>query len=207
MNKPRGGGERPVDAPTIDELTLRAVCFREEFEDVVLLREVHRVVRDDDEVVRNMTEEEKAEYMRQAKKFEGVTKRMSDLSWVAQDHARLAGWRNRSALERTEKGREELKAFETAPLLMDAKKQKTGSDGGDGADKMNGFELEELARRTNEPIASFRAHHDKPDKETDLVVEDMDAEEFRGLAGALMLCVGARVLLTHNLWACGLRLV
>ena len=134
LNKPRGRAERRVDAPTIDELTLRAVCFRGEFEDVVLLREVHRVVRDDDEVVRNMTEEEKAEYMRQAKKFEGVTKRMSDLSWVAQDHAWLAGWRNRSALERTENGREELKAFDTAPLLMDAKKQKTGSDGGDGAD-------------------------------------------------------------------------
>ncbi len=93
-----------------------------------------------------------------------------------------------------------MKAFDTAPLLMDAKKQKTGSDGGDGADKMNGCELERMAKRTGEPIASFRVHHDKPDKETDLVVEDMDSEEFRGLAGALMLCVGARVLLTHNLW-------
>ena len=65
---------------------------------------------------------------------------------------------------------------------------------------MNDLELEKLAKRTRVPILEVRGYHDKPEKDKDLSAELLADEQFRGLQGTLRLCVGARVLLTQNLW-------
>jgi hypothetical protein len=49
-------------------------------------------------------------------------------------------------------------------------------------------------------VLSSRAYHAWNSSDGDIRAECLDADEFRGLEANLLLCVGARVLLTQNLW-------
>jgi hypothetical protein len=189
--------EPPPGTPTIEELTGRGVGLREEFEDVVLLREVFRVDRGDD----TMDSATRREYEREADRFLEVLNRMADLTWTREDREWLAR-RNKRVLASSPEGRKQLEEFADAPLLMDSRKQKkaAGSCELDGADVMNRRELNNLAKRMGVPVLRLRGHHDKPKGEKDMHAELLDGDEFRGLAGELFLCKGARVLLPHNLW-------
>ena len=185
--------EAPPGTPTLQELSTRGMVVRESFEDVVMLREIFRADRGSDD----MSVAERAAYVEDLERFLEVTARLGDLSWTSQDHAWLAR-RNRSALSA-----EEVKEFEEAPMLMDTRVPKRGGGDGedaDGADLMNERHLERLARRTGEPILEINAYHAKPEKEKDVRAELLPGDRFRGLAGSLKLCRGARVLLTCNLW-------
>jgi len=197
LNKPRGASERPGDAPSPDQLVQEGELFAKEFQDVVLLRKVHRAIKAGDARLKGMTKEEQEVYLEESREFQEVLRHMADLSWSRGEHAWLSK-RNKSALMRTEEGRRLLKSFRHAPLLMDTKK---GSQAGeDGADKMNMWELNRCAKERGVPILAVNAKHDKPETAVDLKCELMDAEEFKGLDACLHLCVGARVLLTQNLW-------
>ena len=107
---------------------------------------------------------------------------MADLEWTREDHAWLSQ-RNRSFLKLTEEGRAELVGFEDAPLLMDGRKR--NARGEDGAQQYNAAELQKLSRRTGKPIARIGAYHDKPKSKAKLKVEDLEAEDFKGLLGML----------------------
>ena len=144
-----------------------------------------------------MSAEEQAEYAAEAEKFLDVTAKMVDCTWTPQEHAWLAR-RNRSRLELTESGRKTLKAFADAPLLMDGR-QKKGT-GEAGAIEVNERELQRLSSKTGRPMLQLVSYHDKPQKEAQMIAEDLDESEFRGLSSKLRLCEGARVLLTHNEW-------
>ena len=87
-----------------------------------------------------------------------------------------------------------------APLLMDGRKDRVSGE--KGAISINQLKLNELSSRTGKPIAPLCAYHDKPKgREAEkLEPEKMDADDFRGLEGELLMCEGARVLLTQNLW-------
>ena len=124
---------------------------------------------------------------------------MADCTWTRTDHAWLSR-RNRSVVQQTREGREELARFETAPLLMDGRKDRVTGDV--GANRVNQQKLEALSARTQKPIVLLRALHDRPDTPEGRAMkpELMDAEDFRGIEGELAFCEGARVLLTQNLW-------
>ena len=87
-----------------------------------------------------------------------------------------------------------------APLLMDGRKDRLSGE--KGAIRINQLKLNELSSRTGKPIVPLCAYHDKPKtKEAEKLRPDqMDADDFRGLEGELLMCEGARVLLTQNLW-------
>ena len=60
--------------------------------------------------------------------------------------------------------------------------------------------LKRLAEKSQVPILGIRAYHRHDQAEADFRPELMDDDDFQGLSSSLMLCEGARVLLTHNLW-------
>ena len=182
VNKPRRGAA-PPDTPSVEGLSERGELFREEFQDVVILRQVHRIERQAD----FLGSEEQKVYADEADKFLEVTDRMADCTWTQQEHAWLAR-RNRSRLALTEKGREELLAFADAPLLMDGRKRRANGD--EGAEQVNHRELTRLAAKTGVPILSCRAYHDKPEEEKSLRPELFDDDQFQGLAAGLLLCIG-----------------
>ena len=93
-----------------------------------------------------------------------------------------------------------MKRFETAPLLMDGRKDRV--TGEVGANKINKLRLERLSAETRKPIAVLRALHDRPHTAAGKKMrpETMDADDFRGVENELVVCEGARVLLTQNLW-------
>ena len=125
---------------------------------------------------------------------------MVDLEWTPEDHAWLQR-RNRSVMEATERGREELAAFEYAPLLMDGRRK--NARGEDGAEQFNAVELRRLSARTGRPILAIGAHHGQGGEAKNMkleILEAMDAEDFNGLKAQLELCEDARVLLTGNEW-------
>ena len=191
-NKRRKDVEAPVDAPSVDKFVDMCRLFREEFEDVVILQKVHRSLDGDGSNV-SLSEVCAAEQQR----FLDVTGRMADLEWTREDHAWLSH-RNRSSLKLTPEGREELKGFEDAPLLMDGRRR--NARGEDGAQQYNAAELQKMFRRSGNPIARIGAYHDKPKAHAKLKVEDLEAEEFKGLQNHLDFCLGARVILTSNEW-------
>jgi hypothetical protein len=142
-------------------------------------------------------------YVRDAQTFADVTERMSDLSWTREDHPWLKR-RDRTEILKQPGGVEKVKEFDQAVLLMDTRKQRTGRPGEaqerlDGADLKNLEELMKLARRDGVPVARFGAHHKKRGGEEAMRAELMPDDDF-GLSSELLLCVGARVLLTRNLW-------
>ena len=104
--------------------------------------------------------------------------------------------RNRSALQQTAEGREELRAFEDAPILMDGRRDRV--TGEVGANRINQLKLEKMSAGTRRPIARLHAFHDRPEGMEH--PEAVDADDFRGMENEIFVCEGARVLLTQNLW-------
>ena len=102
--------------------------------------------------------------------------------------------------QQTREGREELARFESAPLLMDGRKDRV--TGEVGANRVNRQKLEALSARTQKPIVLLTAIHGRSDTPEGRALrpEQMDAEEFRGIDQGLAFCVGARVLLTQSRW-------
>jgi hypothetical protein len=168
---------------------------RNSFEDVCLLRQVHRY----SDAKIGLSAEKAEDYRRDAVRYLKVMRGMSDCTWSQDDHGWLSR-RNRSLLQQTKEGREELRVFEKAPLLMDGRKDRV--TGEVGANRMNNLRLERLSAETQKPIVPMRSYHGKP-KTADggrMRPEEMDADDFRGVENELLLCEGARVLLTQNLW-------
>jgi len=191
LNKPRRG-EAAEDAPTLPELTRQGELFREEFQDVVILRKVHRI---DKSASSGMDAASAARFEEDADEFLTVTNGMANCTWTPRDHAWLA-LRNRSALAKTQEGQKELEEFTEAPLLMDGKRQ--NQKGEDGSTKINEQELFKLAERTGKPVLSIAAKHGgyEEGSRPELLFD----EDFKGLQSNFLVCEGARVLLTSNLW-------
>ena len=126
------------------------------------------------------------------------------MSWTPDDRDWLAR-RNRRAILGRPNGAAEVAKFSESPVLMDARKQRVeAADGGrpvdiDGADLENLKELYKLAADRGVPVARIGAYHRKEDGKDALKAELLDDDDF-GLAASLELCIGARVLLTRNLW-------
>ena len=195
QNKPKGSDRTPSDAWSSQKLVRMGMLVRNSFEDAVLLREVHRYA----EASAEIPEERREEYREAAQKFLTVTRGMADCTWTQAEHAWLSQ-RNRSVVQQTPEGRASLKRFETAPLLMDGRKDRV--TGEVGANKINKLRLERLSAETRKPIAVLRALHDRPHTAAGKKMrpETMDADDFRGVENELVVCEGARVLLTQNLW-------
>ena len=211
QNKPRGAATTPTEAWTTERLSTVGSHVRDTFEDVALLRKVHRY----DETRPGVTDPGKlAECRREAARFLEVTRGMADCTWTKEDHAWLEK-RNRTLLQQTREGLEELKTFEDAPLLMDGRKDRV--TGEVGAIRINQLRLERLSAKTQKPIAVLEAFHDVAEESPEagqgrggrrpkrpvLSVkkpEALDAEDFRGVENEVLVCEGARVLLTQNLW-------
>ena len=195
QNKPRGSDQTPSDAWTTRKLVRMGMSVRNSFEDVVLLRQVHRHVDDNED----LPAERREDYRRDATRFLDVTRGMADCTWTQADHAWLSR-RNRSALQQTREGRDDLREFDAAPLLMDGRKDQV--TGAVGAIKVNQLRLEQLSAETGKPIVPMRAYHDKPKtaEGQKMKPQEMDSDDFRGIENELLLCEAARVLLTQNLW-------
>jgi len=201
LNKP-ADGERPDDAPSMEQLTARGLGLRNEMEDVVFLRRVFRL---DTGSASGAAGAGGAadEYALEAQKFKEVMLRFADLTWTREDYKWLCK-RNRSRLLMTEEGREQLKLFEgwaeghAAPVLMDTRVDAAAGD--HGADRVNLAELKKVARRMGRKIAKIRARHGKTEEAEGVDVDELADDDFRGLALYLFSCEGARVLLTRNLW-------
>jgi len=126
-------------------------------------------------------------------------KGMAELTWSREDHSWLAK-RNRSTLQQTQEGREELRSFDDAPLLMDGRVDTVS--GAIGANRINRLKLEQVSADTKKPILSMGAYYTTPKTEKGQKMEpsQIGAEDFRGMEDMVLLCEGARVLLTQNLW-------
>ena len=193
QNKPKGSEGVPAGGKSTKELVRLGMMARNTFQDVVILRQVHRV-RDPGA---DVPAERLDMYRKDAVEFLRVQQAMSECTWTHEDRAWLAR-RNRTALQMTPEGRVELQKFETAPLLMDGRK--TRITGETGADHMNLEKLKQLADRTRVPIYTLCARHGVPKEKDCLDVKKMKADDFRGMEAELLMCTGARVLLTQNLW-------
>ena len=195
QNKPRGVDRTPSNAWSTSRLVSNGMFVRDSFQDAVILRQVHRF-EDENASVPSARREE---YKQDAQRFLTVTRGMADCSWSLDDHAWLSR-RNRARLQQTPEGREELRRFDTAPLLMDGRV--TRVTGEIGANRVNLHRLEELSARTGKPICVLKAYHDKPNDKRgqEMKPEECSPDAFRGMENELLLCEGARVLLTQNLW-------
>jgi len=193
QNKPKDSEGVPPGAKSTKELVRLGMMARNTFHDVVLLRQVHRV-RDPGA---DVPEERLDMYRNDAAEFLRVTQAMADCTWTQEDRVWLAR-RNRTVLQMTPEGRAELQKFESAPLLMDGRK--TRITGETGADHMNLVKLKQLADRTRVPIYTLCARHGVPKEKDCLDVKKITADDFRGMEAELLMCTGARVLLTQNLW-------
>ena len=78
--------------------------------------------------------------------------------------------------------------------------RKTRITGETGADHMNLVKLKQLADRTRVPIYTLCARHGVPKDKAECEVTKMKADDFRCMETELLMCTGARVLLTQNLW-------
>ena len=89
--------------------------------------------------------------------------------------------------------------FDAAPLLMDGREDRV--TGEVGANKINQLRLERLSAQTRKPIVTMRAYHDKPKtlEGSRMRPEELKADAFRSIVKDLLLCEGARVLLSQNL--------
>ena len=77
--------------------------------------------------------------------------------------------------------------------------RKTRITGETGADHMNLVKLKQLADRTRIPIYTLCARHGVPKENDCLDVKKIKANDFKGMVAELLMCAGARVLLTQNL--------
>ena len=135
QNKPKGSDVTPDDAWTYQRLVSVGMQLLNTFQDVVFLRQVHRCDKSREDIPACKREV----FRNDAARFLSVTRGMGDCTWTRDDHVWLSQ-RNRSVLQQTEAGREELRKFETAPLLMDGRQDRV--TGEIGAKKINLFELE-----------------------------------------------------------------
>ena len=101
-------------------------------------------------------------------------------------------------MQQTPEGRAQLKKLDKAPLLRDTRVDTAA--GQVGADRLNELRLQQLSARTNKPIIALGAHHAQPANQSDLKLQMLDADNFRGMPNSLLMCEGARVLLTDNTW-------
>lgn len=187
----KGNAKKAENGPEPSALVLQGLALREECEDVIILRGMHR--RDDGKHIADPVARQA--YCDEADEFVRICRRMADCEWTRAEHAWLSR-RNKSVLLSTEDGRNEYAKFKDAILLTDNKKR--NAEGRDGADQINAQELRRVARDLKVPIVSWRAKHSDYEKGSDPTV--ISADEFQGLAGLLEMCEGARVLLTSNLW-------
>ena len=104
------------------------MAVRRTFEDVVKLRQVHRI----SDAREGLTEAQQEEYRRDAARFLEVTRGMAECTWTRNDHAWLSR-RNRSILGQTKEGQRELQRFDDAPLLMDGEIDVVNVASGGGA--------------------------------------------------------------------------
>jgi hypothetical protein len=211
-NMPGKGKQRPADVPCNRDLSIRGLSLRDEFMRTrdsvngretggaaVILRTVHRIDRNGPESA-NMTPEAQQQYAAEADKFLCVAKGLGNLTWTSEER----DWLNERVIDklaRTEEGMKELEEeefFQAAPLLMDVRVSRR--EGQDAADLRNRRELENVSLRTGNPVAAIRAKHDRKGAAQKLRAGELQSEEFKGLVNVLELCVGARVLLTVNLW-------
>ena len=180
------------------------MAVRDQFEDVCLLRKVHRHNEKKD----GLSDAEQEKYRQDADRYRRVVMGMADCDpalFTKDDHAWLSGF-NRSVLQQTEAGRRHLRVVDgseggkPAPLLMDGRKDTI--NGAMGATKINVMKLERVSAAMKKPILPLRAYHDKPKKgdSSKVKADQMDADDFRGIVNELLVCEGARVLLTQNLW-------
>ena len=187
----QGKAKKADDGPEPSSLVGYGMTLRDECEDVVILRGMHR--RDDGKDIAD--EAERKAYCAEADEFVRVCRRMADCEWTRPEHAWLSQ-RNRSVLIRTEEGRKEYASFRDAILLMDGRKR--NAEGKDGAEQLNAVELRRLAQQRKVPIACWRALHTGYEKDSDpCIIAD---EDFQGLQSRVEMCEGARILLTSNLW-------
>ena len=185
LNKPPDNYSGP-EPPSVADFVDKARLFLDEFQDVAMLLETHRVDESGDAT---WSDARRAQYQRDAQRFLQVTRRMADLEWTREDRRFLAS-RNASALLSTEEGRAVYeREFKDAPLLMDTKKPTARQE--DGADRYNAERLERLAREKGVPILGIRAIHKRPKGS---VPERMDDDQFRGLRLSCG-CASARVCL------------
>ena len=191
MNKPPDNYTGP-EPKTVADFVNDARLFLQEFDDVALLLNAHRVDEDGDET---WSAERREAYKANAQKFLEVTRRMADLEWTRQDWQFLAERNKRTLLSSAEGKATYDREFKDAPLLFDGKKR--NARGEDGADRYNAERLEQLSRESCLPILGIRALHVRP---KDAKPDRMDDDQFRGLQAELRLAVGARVLLTTNEW-------
>jgi len=190
QNKPRGSDRTPDNAWATPKLVSMGMNVRNSFQDVARLRQVWRYVDEKAEI----PEEQREAYRQDAMEFPKVTRGMADCTWTQRQHRWLSR-RNRSVVQQTPEGREELRRFDDAPLLMDGRKDTLS--GKHGANKMNLLKLEKLSAESQKAIAVLSAYHDRPEG---VKAEEMDADDFRGVENEVLVCEGARVLLTQNLW-------
>ena len=72
--------ERTEGVVTRSDLGNQGQLFFQEFQDVVMLRHVHRTYDENDERVREMSSEERAQFLAEGRRFQEVMERMSDLT-------------------------------------------------------------------------------------------------------------------------------
>jgi hypothetical protein len=99
LHKPTGDYTGPPP-PSYESFVQDARLFLDEFEDVALLLETHRV---DEEGGKSWSAERLAQYQRDTKRFLEVTRRVADVEWTRKDWHSLAR-RNASALFATAEG-------------------------------------------------------------------------------------------------------
>ena len=121
-----------------------------------MLLDTHRVEEGDP----RWSEERRARYQQDARRFLEVIRRMADFEWTREDW-RFPARRNASFLLSTAEERIEYeREFTDALLRMDTRQQTAKQD--DGADRYNAVRLERQARETGWPILTIRAVHSGP---------------------------------------------
>ena len=109
QNKPRGSDSTPSGAWSTRNLVRMGMEARQTFQDAVFLRQVHRYV---DEKA-DLPPARKEDYRRDAVRFLDVMRSMADCTWSLDDYSWLKR-RNRTSLQQTPRGREELRKFDEA---------------------------------------------------------------------------------------------
>ena len=150
QNKPKHAERTPDGAWTTKNLCRMGMAARDQFEDVCVLRKVHRHA----ETKEGLSDALQEKYRQDADRYRRVMAGMADCDpalFTKDDHAWLSGF-NRTVLQQTEAGRRCLKAFDgveggkPAPLRMDGRKDTVA--GAIGASKINVMKLERMSAAT-----------------------------------------------------------
>ena len=87
MNKPKNK-PAPPGTPSLADLYARGELLREEFQDVVILQNVHRIEKE----ASGMDAVEAAQYEADADRFLRLTAGLADCVWTPEDYAWLRNW-------------------------------------------------------------------------------------------------------------------